>query len=129
VDYRPRSTLEVPEHQVPRAKFPAIDYHGHPQGALLGTPDGLARLGAAMDSIGVRVMVAANNLSGEELRATVAAVRASPAMRDRVRVLAGIDFRDVGPGWAERAVRQLEEDIAGGAVGVGEISKALGLSI
>jgi uncharacterized protein len=50
-------------------------------------------------------------------------------MRDRVRVFAGIDFRNVGPGWAERAVRQLEADVAAGAVGVGEISKGLGLSI
>src|SRR5207244_3572559 len=30
VDYRPRSTLKVPGHPVPKAKFPAIDYHGHP---------------------------------------------------------------------------------------------------
>src|SRR3954463_3571766 len=30
VDYRPRSTLVVTAHAVPRAKFPAIDYHGHP---------------------------------------------------------------------------------------------------
>jgi predicted TIM-barrel fold metal-dependent hydrolase len=74
-------------------------------------------------------MVVANNLSGETLQRTVAAVRASPRMRDRVRVLAGIDFRDVGPGWAEKAVAQLEADVAAGAVGVGEISKGLGLSI
>ena len=31
VDYRPRSTLVVPEHPVPRAKYPAIDFHGHPR--------------------------------------------------------------------------------------------------
>jgi uncharacterized protein len=30
LDYRPRSTLVVATHVVPRAKFPAIDYHGHP---------------------------------------------------------------------------------------------------
>src|SRR5688500_6497454 len=29
LDYRPRSTLVVPAHPVPRAKFPAIDFHGH----------------------------------------------------------------------------------------------------
>jgi predicted TIM-barrel fold metal-dependent hydrolase len=48
-------------------------------------------------------------------------------MKDRVRVLSGIDFRNVGPGWAEKAVKQLEADIAAGAVGVGEIPKTLGL--
>jgi len=55
-------------------------------------------------------------------------IRASPRMKDRVRVLTGINFRDVGPGWAERAVAQLEADVAMGAVGVGEIGKGLGLS-
>jgi len=43
-------------------------------------------------------------------------------------VLTGIDFRNVGPGWAERAVARLEADIAAGAVGVGEIGKGFGLS-
>ena len=128
LDYRPRSTLVAPAHPVPRAKYPAIDFHGHPQG-LLGSNDGLERLGAALDSLNVRLMVVANNMSGDELRSTVAAVRASPRMKDRVRVLAGIDFRNVGPGWAEKAVAQLEADVAAGAVGVGEISKSLGLSI
>ncbi|HEU4630489.1 MAG TPA: amidohydrolase family protein [Gemmatimonadaceae bacterium] len=128
LDYRPRSTLVTPEHLVPRAKFLAIDFHGHPSG-LLDSPEGLARLGAAMDSLNVGMMIAANNLSGEELRHAVATIQASPTMRDRVRVLAGIDFRNVGPGWAEKAVAQLEADVAAGAVGVGEISKSLGLSI
>jgi hypothetical protein len=128
LDYRPRSTLVTAAHPVPRAKYPAVDFHGHPSG-LLDSPEGLARLGAAMDALNLRVMVAANNLSGDALARAAAAVRASPAMRDRVRVLAGVDFRDVGPGWAERAVAQLERDAAAGAVGVGEISKALGLSL
>jgi len=128
LDYRPRSTLVVPAHPVPKAKYPAIDFHGHPR-ELAGSSAGLEGLGVALDSLNVRVMVAANNMSGEEIQRTVAAVRASPRMKDRVRVLAGIDFRNVGPGWAEKAVAQLEADVAAGAVGVGEISKSLGLSI
>ena len=128
LDYRPRSTLVAPAHPVPRAKYPVIDFHGHPQG-LLDSSDGLERLGTALDSLNVRLMVAANNMSGEALRRTVAAIHASPRMKDRVRVLAGIDFRNVGPGWAEKAVAQLEADVAAGAVGVGEISKSFGLSI
>ena len=128
VDYRPRSTLVTPAHQVPRAKYPVIDFHGHPQG-LLTNADGLEKLRASLDSLNVRLMVVANNMSGETLQRTIAAVRASPTMKDRVRVLAGVDFRDVGPGWAEKAVAQLEADVAAGAVGVGEVSKSLGLSI
>ena len=127
LDYRPRSTLVTPVHMVKRAKYPAIDYHGHPQG-LLGSSEGLASLGAALDSLNVRLMVAAENMSGERLQRAVTAIRASPQMRDRVRVLAGIDFRNVGPGWAAKAVAQLEADVAAGAVGVGEINKGFGLS-
>jgi uncharacterized protein len=128
LDYRPRSTLVVPENVRQRAKFPVIDFHGH-MGDRIATAEGLAALQTTLDALNVRLMIAADNLSGERLRERVAAIRASPAMRDRVRVFAGIDFRNVGPGWAERAVRQLEEDVAAGAAGIGEISKGLGQSI
>src|SRR6266550_3730145 len=128
VDYRPRSTLVTPAHVVRRAKYPAVDFHGHPEG-LLESSEGLATLGAALDSLNVRLMVAADNLSGDRLQRAVAGIRASPRMKDRVRVLAGIDFRNVGPGWAEKAIAQLQADLAAGAVGVGEISKSFGLTI
>lgn len=128
LDYRPKSQLVAPAHMVPRAKFPAIDFHGHPQG-LLSSADGLTRLGNAIDSLNVRIMISADNMSGDRLKNTIANIRASNRMKDRVRVLAGINFQNVGPGWAERAVKQLEADVAAGAVGVGEIPKSLGLSI
>jgi predicted TIM-barrel fold metal-dependent hydrolase len=127
LDYRPHSTLVVPAHMVRTAKYPAIDFHGHPQG-LFGTSEGLATVAAALDSLNVRLMVSADNMSGERLRTTIAAIRGSEKMKDRARVLAGIDFRNVGPGWAEKAIQQLEADVAAGAVGVGEIGKGLGLS-
>ena len=128
LDYRPRSTLVTVEHKVPRAKYPAIDYHGHPTGAQLGSAAALEQLGNDLDRIGVRVIVAANNTSGDALKQQAALVAASPRMRDRVRFLTGVNFRDVGPGWAQRAVAQLEADVAAGAVGIGEIGKGLGLS-
>jgi predicted TIM-barrel fold metal-dependent hydrolase len=128
VDYRPKSTLIVPVHMVKTAKFPAIDYHGHPQG-LISSADGLAKLGASLDSLNVRLMVSADNMSGERLKTTIAAVRASDKMKDRVRILAGINFQNVGPGWAEKAIAQLEADVAAGAVGIGEIPKSFGLTV
>jgi uncharacterized protein len=127
LDYRPKSTLIAPVHMVKTAKYPAIDYHGHPQG-LLSSAEGIANLGAWLDSLNVRMMVAADNMSGDRLKNAMAVINASPKMKDRVRVLAGIDFRNVGPGWAEKAVAQLEADVAAGAVGVGEIGKGFGLS-
>jgi len=128
VDYRPHSTLVTPVHMVKTAKYPAIDFHGHPQG-LLGSAEGLATMGAALDSLNVRMMISADNSSGDRLKNALNNIRASEKMKDRVRMLAGINFQNVGPGWAEKAIAQLEADVAAGAVGVGEISKSLGLSI
>jgi len=127
VDYRPHSTLVAPEHTVPRAKYPAIDFHGHPQGRL-GSAQTLAAMVSELDQLNIGLMVAADNMSGDRLRQAIATISASP-QKDRVRVLAGIDFRDVGPGWAGKAVPQLEADVKAGAVGVGEIAKSFGLSI
>jgi len=128
LDYRPRSTLVAPTHLIAKARYPAIDFHGHPQG-MLGSVESLARLGADLDSLNVRMMIVANNVSGDALKRTVATINASPAMKDRVRVLTGINFQNVGPGWAERAVAQLEADVVAGAVGIGEIPKDFGQTI
>jgi predicted TIM-barrel fold metal-dependent hydrolase len=127
VDYRPRSTLVTPTHLVPRAKYPVIDFHGHPEGRLRSV-ETLAAMVRSLDSINVRLMLSADDMSGEELVNAETVINGSP-YKDRVRVLAGIDFNGVGPGWAERAVKQLEADVAAGGVGVGEISKGFGLSI
>ena len=40
---------------------------------------------------------------------------------------ADVDFRNVGPGWGAKAAAQLEADVKAGALGLGEISKDLGL--
>jgi uncharacterized protein len=125
LDYRPRSTLVTAETPVPSARFPVVDVHGHRRD--LANPGVIDEMVEHLDALNVQVYIAADNLSGETLRRTLGAIEASPH-RDRFRVMAGIDFRDVGPGWAERAVRQLEEDIAAGAVGVGEVSKSFGLT-
>ena len=128
LDYRPRSTLVVPVHMVKTAKYPAIDFHGHPAG-LMNNEAGLLSLGASLDSLNVRMMVSADNASGDRLKTMIAAIRASDKMKDRAVVLAGINFQNVGPGWAQKAVAQLEADVAAGAVGVGEIPKSFGLSV
>jgi predicted TIM-barrel fold metal-dependent hydrolase len=126
LDYRPRSTLVTPSHPVPRAKYPAIDFHGHP-GGLLGSAEGLATLQAAMDSLNIGVMIGAENMNLDRITRTLELVRASP-LKDRVRVFTGIDLRNVGPGWADKAVADLEAAVAAGAVGIGEIGKGFGQS-
>src|SRR5512140_115085 len=69
VDYRPKSTLVTDVHLVPKAKFPVIDIHGHPsQTGLMASAQGLATLVASLDELNVRVMVSADNLSGDRLK-------------------------------------------------------------
>ena len=72
VDYRPRSTLVTDAHPVPKAKFPAIDVHGHPPS--LSSPENIASVVAAMVALNLRVMVSADNSSGERLTRALQAI-------------------------------------------------------
>jgi predicted TIM-barrel fold metal-dependent hydrolase len=127
LDYRPRNTLVVPEHRVRRAKYPAIDFHGHPR-ELATSAEGLATLKGTMDSLNLGLMIVAENLSSQRIPQILSVVNASP-LKGRVAVFTGIDLQNVGPGWAERAVAHLEADVKAGAVGVGEIQQNFGQTI
>jgi len=128
VDYRPKSTLKVSGTMNRKAKFPVVDFHGHPSGQL-GSVDAIERMGKTLDSLNVRLMLVANNVSGEQLVKGVELVKSTPTMKDRVRFLTGINFNGVGaPDWAAKAVAQLEADAKAGAVGIGEIGKGFGLT-
>ena len=122
--YTPRSTLVVPEHPTPRAKFPAIDIHSH-QPAPIAAAD-FDRVVEGMDRNNLRILVNNSGVSGDRLRQAIEAIRSSPH-RDRMVQFASVDFGRVGPGWGRKAAQQLEADIKAGAVGLGEVSKALGL--
>jgi uncharacterized protein len=125
LEYKPRSTLVVPAHPVPRAKFPVVDFHGHPPALISG--DAIERVGAAMDALNVRLMVNASGSSGSQLTRQLDAVRTS-RYRDRFVMFTTLDLRDVGPGSGAKIAAQLEADIRAGAVGVGEIGKGFGLT-
>lgn len=124
-EYKPRSTLVVPAHPVPRAKFPVIDIHGHPPG--LSSAEAINQVGAAMDSLNLRVMVNASGSSGERLTRQIEAVRAS-RYKDRFVMFTSLDLRSVGPGSGAKLAAQLEADVKAGAAGIGEIGKNFGLS-
>jgi predicted TIM-barrel fold metal-dependent hydrolase len=124
VDYRPRSTLVVPERLVPRAKYPVIDIHNHTSVSAAN----IEKLAGEMDSLNVRVL---NNLSGgsdpDAVKQKVAFIRSS-RHPDRFRVFASVDWSGAGsPGWAERAVARLEQSVVNGAIGL-KVFKNLGLS-
>ena len=125
-EYKPHSTLVVPAHLVPRAKFPAIDLHGHPP--TLNSNEVIERVGASMDSLNLQVIINTLSSSGDRLTQQIAAVRAS-RFKDRFVMFTNVNLRDVGPGSGARIAAQLEADIKAGAVGVGEIGKGFGLGI
>jgi hypothetical protein len=124
LEYKPQSTLVVPEHEVPQAKFPAVDFHGHPP--ALNNPSTIHSVVTAMDELNLQVMVQARGSSGDALIRQIRAVSAA-GMQNRFVFFTTVDLRSIGPGSGARIASQLEEDVTAGAVGIGEINKGFGL--
>jgi len=125
-EYKPRSTLVVPQHQVPRAKFPVVDIHGHPP--TLTSADVVNRIGDSMSPLNLQVMVNANARVSDSIPQALEAIRAS-RYKERFVMFTGLDLQDVRPGSGAVLAARLEADVKAGAVGVGEIMKSFGLSI
>ena len=123
VDYQPRSTLVVPVHLVPRAKFPVIDIHSHHPTPI--PAEQYAKVVQALDANNIRLIVNLSGSWGERLRQGLAVIKNSP-YPGRMFLFANVDFTNVGPGFGQRAARQLEEDLKAGAIGL-KIFKNLGL--
>jgi uncharacterized protein len=122
LDYRPKSTLVVAEHRVPKAKYPVVDIHNHET----ITPQNMGEFIADMDALNLRVLNNLSGGSGAELKAKVDTIRNSPH-KDRFTVFANLNFRGYGPGWGATAAAQLEEDVRNGAIGL-KIFKNLGMT-
>jgi predicted TIM-barrel fold metal-dependent hydrolase len=123
-EYKPRSTLVVPAHPVPKAKFPVVDIHSHHPTPM--TPGYYETVVKSMDAVGLQVLVNLSGGSGTRLRDGLDAIRKSP-FPDRMVLFANVDFRDVGPGFGAKAASTLEADIKAGAKGL-KIFKNLGLT-
>jgi predicted TIM-barrel fold metal-dependent hydrolase len=123
--YKPKSSLVVPEHPTPRAKYPVIDLHSHHNLPLPAAA--FKTLVTSMDVLNLRVLVNVTGESGAGLAEALRSIRAS-GYADRIVQFADINFNRVGPGFGQAAARQLEADVKAGALGLGELSKNLGLS-
>ena len=123
-EYNPKSTLVVPGKIIKKAKFPFIDVHGH---QYRMPTQNLTPVITAMDSLNMRIMVNLSGRSGAQLQKSVKNIK--DHYPNRFVVFANINFnRNVGkPGWIEKAVAQLEQDVKNGARGV-KVYKSLGLS-
>lgn len=124
IDYKPRTTLRVTEHAVPKAKFPVIDIHSHQP-----TPISVAqfdRVVEGMEANNLRLLINLSGGSGDRLRQGLEAI-ATSKYPNRMVLFANVDFSGTGtPGWAARAAAQLEADIKAGAKGL-KVFKGLGL--
>jgi predicted TIM-barrel fold metal-dependent hydrolase len=124
--YDPPSTLKTPEHLVTRAKYPFIDVHNH----QFNMPDqDLSELVAEMDKLNMAVMV---NLSGRGRGSDEHLMGALQNVKDhypnRLIVFTNIALQGIDdPGWTEKTVKQLEDDVKSGANGL-KIYKSQGMS-
>ena len=125
-EYKPKSTLVVPEHTRPRAKFPVIDIHSHQRTPI--APADFDRVVAAMDQQNLRLIVNLSGSYGDRLREGLDAIKNSNHA-DRMVLFANINFSGgVGPGFGKQAAAQLEQDIKAGALGL-KIFKDLGMFV
>ncbi len=122
-EYHPKSTLVVPQHPVARAKFPVIDIHSHHPTPI--SPEQYAQVVKAMDQQNLKLLINLSGGWGDRLRQGLDVIRKSP-YPDRMVLFANVDFSNVGPGFGERAAKQLEADIKAGAKGF-KVFKDLGL--
>ncbi len=124
-EYQPRSTLVVPQHSVPRAKFPFIDIHSHHSPNT--SPERIDQIVREMDSINLRVIVNLSGGTGETLARGVKSFKGR--YPDRFEVFANLDFSDLEePGYGRRAAERLVRDVKNGAQGL-KIFKNLGLDL
>jgi predicted TIM-barrel fold metal-dependent hydrolase len=122
LDYRPRTTLKVEEHKVPKAKYPVIDSHNH----TTINANNIEQLIKEMDALNLRVLINLSGGNAESVRQKMEFIRSSK-YPDRFRVFANVNWNNAdAPGWGEKAAADLEQAVKNGAIGL-KIAKGLGL--
>jgi predicted TIM-barrel fold metal-dependent hydrolase len=124
-DYRPETSLVVPQTHVPKAKFPAIDVHSH---TYARTPEEVAQWVRTMDQVGVELTVVLTGATGESFdRLADLFLKPYPS---RFQLYCGVERTNIeAPDFPQRAAAELERCFRRGARGVGEVSdKGSGLT-
>ena len=121
--YDPPSTLVVPEHPTPSAKFPFIDVHSHHWRMAEQDLDLLIR---QMDSLHMQIVVNLSGRGAAALKAMFDNVR-KYGYQDRIVIFTNINIRSIDdPDWTEATLQQLEYDVGIGACGL-KIYKSQGM--
>ncbi len=115
-DFKPVSIYKVPQTAVPKAKYPAIDFHTHDYAKTAAEVDEWV---AKMDAANVARSIILTFATGDDFSVLAARYGRYP---DRFELWSYFDFKDCDqPGWSERAVADLERSHKMGARGVGEL--------
>src|SRR5690606_14160194 len=117
-DWQPRPMLVVPQHELLKPMFPAIDVHNHLGGGKdVLTAERVAHYLTEMNEAGVRTVVNLGGGWGPRLKETLAALDESHP--DRFLTFALINFDGIDdPQWTEREVKRLKESFEAGAKGL-----------
>jgi predicted TIM-barrel fold metal-dependent hydrolase len=127
-DYRPRSSLRVPVHDVRQPRYPVIDAHNHLGSVFAGdwTTRPPAELIRTLDEAGVEQLVDLDGGQGQALSKEID--RWQVPFPDRVAVFAGLDYDGwaTDPAFGETEADRLRDSVARGARGL-KVWKLLGL--
>jgi predicted TIM-barrel fold metal-dependent hydrolase len=127
-DFKPRSMLKVPVHEVARARFPALDFHNHVGDAREDrTAPSPADLVAMMDRLNLARIVILTGAWGERLQKVIdERVKPYP---ERFLVFTEPDWSRIDePDFGQRMAAQVRDAVARGARGL-KVKKELGLRV
>ena len=120
-DFAPKHGLRVPVHEVPRSKFPSIDYHNHLDAQ---DPSEVLRI---MDACNIKRIVNITMRTGDEAFETHRRFKSASA--SRFETIAWFDWTDLHEqGFWERCVERLERLTDAGFRGI-KFWKDLGLTL
>jgi predicted TIM-barrel fold metal-dependent hydrolase len=124
-DYRPKSTLKVPEHPVNRAKFPVIDVHTHLfMGRRGSTPEQLRGFRTWMDQCNIQTML---NLTGGDAARVAEIVKEIAPFEGRFLTATEPTWKRASePGYSQWQADDFRRAKQAGARGV-KVLKTLGL--
>jgi uncharacterized protein len=128
-DFDPKPMLHTAAHQVPRAKFPAIDVHNHVNdaGGIHGAEIPPAEVVRRMDEANIEKLVILTGMWGEKLQGVLdKMVKPYP---NRFIVFAQFDWSRINdPNFSAEMVTQLDDAVRRGARGL-KVLKDLGLQV
>jgi hypothetical protein len=122
-DFKPKSYHKTPVANIEKPHYHVIDAHSHAYVTSMEELDGWAE---TMDHFGIEKTIILTGATGTAFDSLVQFYGKYP---DKFELWCGIDFKGSSkPGWAEKAIKELERCHSMGARGVGEITdKGMGL--